>query len=86
MRGMAFLTVVSDARTCSTGNRAPGSTGTRLGGGELKPLSGRPKTMVALALALVFLLSGCPGGGSGNSGGGGYSISDGPPVAHRATP
>ena len=27
MRGMALLTVVSDARTCSTGNRAPGSTG-----------------------------------------------------------
>ena len=34
----------------------------------MKPMSGRPKTMVALALALVFLLSGCPDGGSGDRG------------------
>ena len=32
MRGMALFTVVSDARTCSSGNRAPGSTRTELGG------------------------------------------------------
>jgi hypothetical protein len=44
-------------------------------GGEMKPRSGRPKTMVALALALVFLLSGCPDGGSVDPGGGGYNIS-----------
>ena len=43
----------------------------------MKPLSRRPKTMAALAVALVFLLSGCPDGGSGDSGGGGYSISNG---------
>jgi hypothetical protein len=43
----------------------------------MKPLSRRPKRMVALAVALVFLLSGCPDGGSGDSGGGGYSISSG---------
>jgi hypothetical protein len=48
-------------------------------GGEMKAMSRRPKPMVALALALVFLLSGCPEGGSGGSGdtGGGYSISSG---------
>ena len=55
---------------------APGSTDT-MRRGEMKPLSRRPKTMVALAVALVFLLSGCPDGGSGDSGGGGYSISNG---------
>jgi hypothetical protein len=44
----------------------------------MKPLSRRPKTMVALAVALVFLLSGCPEGGSGDSGGVGYSIASGP--------
>jgi hypothetical protein len=43
--------------------------------------SRRPKTMVALAVALVFLLSGCPGGGGGDTGGSGYSISSG--TAHR---
>ena len=45
----------------------------------MKAMNGRPKTMVALALALVFLLSGCPDGGGGGSGdtGGGYSISSG---------
>jgi len=52
----------------------------------MNTLSGRPKTMVALALALVFLLTGCPEGGSGDSGGGGYSLSGGPPAAHRTTP
>ena len=52
----------------------------------MNTLSGRPKTMVALALALVFLLTGCPEGGSGDSGGGGYSLSGGPPPAHRTTP
>jgi hypothetical protein len=40
----------------------------------MKPMSGRPKTMVALALTLVFLLSGCPDGGSVDPGSGGYSI------------
>ncbi len=46
--------------------------------------SRRPKTMVALAVALVFLLSGCPGGGGDSGGsGGGYSISSGPVTADR---
>jgi len=46
----------------------------------LLPQSRRPKTMVAVAVALVLLLSGCPGGGGsgGDSGGGGYNISGGP--------
>ena len=43
----------------------------------MKLLSMRPKAMAALAVALVFLLSGCPEGGSGDTGGGGYSISSG---------
>lgn len=47
----------------------------------LLPRSRRPKTMVAVAVALVLLLSGCPGGGDsggGDPGGGGYNISGGP--------
>ena len=43
----------------------------------MKPPQRRPKTMVALAVALVLLLSGCPGGGSGDSDGVGYSIAGG---------
>jgi hypothetical protein len=42
----------------------------------MQPLSRRLTTLVALVVALVFLLSGCPGGG-GDTGGGGYSISSG---------
>src|SRR5215213_353618 len=61
-RGMALLTVVSDARTCSSGNRRPVLAGQDEERGEMNTLSGRPKTMVALALALVFLLTGCPKG------------------------
>src|SRR5829696_5577318 len=84
--GWHLLTVVSDARTCSSGNRRPVLPGQDEERGEMNTLSGRPKTMVALALALVFLLTGCPEGGSGDSGGGGYSLSGGPPAAHRTTP
>ena len=51
----------------------------------MKPLSGRPKTMVALAVALVLLLSGCPEAGSSDSGGGGYTMSIGRSAAD-ATP
>jgi hypothetical protein len=65
----------------STLAHAPAEIGNRFDGqneeSEMKPLSRRPKRMVALAVALVFLLSGCPDGGSGDSGGGGYSISSG---------
>jgi hypothetical protein len=44
----------------------------------MKLLNIWPKAMAALAVALVLLLSGCPDGGSVDTGGGGYSMSSGP--------
>src|SRR5215212_2973055 len=72
---MALRIDVSDAPTFSGGDGGRCRTGQDQGGGEMRPLSGRPKTMVALVLALVLLLSGCPKGASGDTGGGGYRIS-----------